>query len=234
MKKGKITCSFNQVVLFVLSLIIIKTVIFTFEACILLMKEDKYIWEEFKNGEDHALSYIYYQNIDALFFFGKKFTKDENLVLDCIQDLFYELIQKKRNLGETDNIRLYLLKSLRRKLVREIRKKHKQEEQISELEIFPNIVFSVEEDLIEDEEKKQKTVILKKAMRELNDKQREILYYRFNCGFNYRQISEIMSITNDSARQLVSRAVVSLKNYLDDCSSILLFIFKKLKKINTI
>lgn len=198
------------------------------------MKEDKYIWEEFKNGEEHALSYIYYQNIDSLVFFGKRFTKDENLVIDCIQDLFYELIQKKRNLGETDNIRLYLLKSFRRKLVRELQKMHKQEEQITGIEIFPNIVFSVEEELIEEEEKSQKSTILKKAMAELNDKQREILYYRFNCGFNYKQISEIMSITNDSARQLVSRAVTSLKNYLNDCSSILLFIFKRLKKINSI
>jgi RNA polymerase sigma factor, sigma-70 family len=198
------------------------------------MKEDKYIWEEFKNGEEHALSYIYFQNIDFLAFFGKRFTKDENLVNDCIQDLFYELIRKKRNLGETDNIRLYLLKSLRRKLVRELQKKHKQEEQITEIEIFPNIVFSVEEEFIEEEEKSQKSTILKKAMGELNDKQREILYYRFNCGFNYKQISEIMSITNDSARQLVSRAVISLKNYLNDCGTTLLFIFKRLKKINSI
>lgn len=198
------------------------------------MKEDKYIWEEFKNGEEYALSYIYYQNIDFLVFFGKRFTKDENLVIDCIQDLFYELIRKKRNLGETDNIRLYLLKSLRRKLVREIQKKQKNEVQISEVEIFPKVVFSVEEDLIEKEEGSQKSIILKKAMGELNDKQREVLYYRFDCGFNYKQISEIMSITNDSARQLVSRAVSSLKSYLDDCSSILLFIFKRLKKIDII
>lgn len=193
------------------------------------MKEDKYIWEEFKKGEEHALSFIYYQNIDFLAFFGKRFTKDENLVIDCIQDLFYELIRKKRNLGETDNIRLYLLKSFRRKLVREIQKKQKHEIQISEIEIYPNLIFSVEEDLIEEERQSQKSTILKKAMGELNDKQREILYYKFNCGFNYKQISEIMSISNDSARQLVSRAVASLKNYLDDCSSIMLLIFKKIK-----
>lgn len=198
------------------------------------MKEDKYIWEEFKNGKEYALSYIYYQNIDFLAFFGKRFSKDEDLVIDCIQDLFYELIQKKRNLGETDNIRLYLLKSLRRKLVREIQKKQKHEVQISEIEIFPNVVFSIEEELIEKEEQSQKSIILKKAMGELSDKQREILYYRFNCGFNYKQISELMSITNDSARQLVSRAVSSLKNYFDDYYSILLLIFKKFKKINSI
>lgn len=60
------------------------------------MNEDKYIWEAFKNGEEYALSYIYNQNIDFLAFFGKRFTKDENLVIDCIQDLFYEIIQKKK------------------------------------------------------------------------------------------------------------------------------------------
>lgn len=155
-----------------------------------MKREDRYIWEEFKNGEENALAYIYYQNIDFLYFFGKKFTKDENLVLDAIQDLFYELIRKKRNLGETDNIRLYLLKSLRRKLVREMQKKQKQDGLISDIEISPNIVFSVEESIIEEEEKSQRATVLKRAMRELNDKQREILYYRFNCGFNYKQISD--------------------------------------------
>lgn len=70
------------------------------------MKSDKYIWDEFKKGEEYALSHIYNQNIDFLFYYGKRITKDENLLLDSIQDLFYELIRTKKNLGDTDNIRL--------------------------------------------------------------------------------------------------------------------------------
>ena len=191
------------------------------------MKEDLYIWEEFKNGKEYALSHIYYQNIDFLYSYGKRFAKDENLILDSIQDLFYELIRKRRELGDTDNIRLYLLKSLRRKLVRELQKKQKQEEYVSDFEVSPHIVFSAEETVIAIEEQSQKSTILRKALGELNDKQREILYYRFSCGFNYKQICEIMSITNESARQLVSRAVSWLKNYLDDCNFVMLFILKK-------
>ena len=37
----------------------------------LRMKEDKYIWDEFKKGEEYALSHIYNQNIDFLFFYGE-------------------------------------------------------------------------------------------------------------------------------------------------------------------
>jgi RNA polymerase sigma factor (sigma-70 family) len=194
------------------------------------MKEDKYIWEEFKNGKEYALPYIYHQNFDFLFFYGKKITKDEDLILDIIQDLFYELIRSKKNLGKTDNIRLYLLKSFRRKLIKELQQKQKNEENQREINIQPNIVFSIEEDLISTEEKSHRQELVKQGMKELNLKQREVLYYKFTCGFDYNQISEIMAVTNDSARQLVSRAIQSLKKYLSENDFILFSILRRINK----
>jgi RNA polymerase sigma factor (sigma-70 family) len=194
------------------------------------MKDDKYIWEEFKNGEEYALSYIYNQNIDFLFFYGTRITKDEDFILDVIQDLFYELIKSKKNLGGTDNIRLYLLKSFRRKLIRELQRKQKQSGSNGDIEIQPDIVFSVEEDIILTEEKSKRLEIIRQGMKELNQKQREVLYYKFNLGFDYKQISEIMQVTNDSARQLVSRAVTSLKKYFAENYFILMLISKKAVK----
>lgn len=194
------------------------------------MKEDKYIWEEFKNGEEYALSYIYHQNIDFLFFYGKKITKDEDLILDIIQDLFYGLIRSKKNLGKTDNIRLYLLKSFRRKLIREIQQKQKLNEKYKEIDIQLDIVFSIEEDLISTEEKSHRLELVKQGMKNLNLKQREVLYYKFTCGFDYKQISEIMAVTNESARQLGSRAIQSLKKYLSENDFILLSIIRRIIK----
>lgn len=194
------------------------------------MKDDQYIWEEFKNGEEYAMSYIYNQNIDFLSFYGKRITKDEDFILDIIQDLFYELIRSKKNLGKTDNIRLYLLKSFRRKLIRELQRKQKQSGSNEEIEIQPDIVFSVEEDIIVTEEKSKRLEIIRQGMKELNQKQREILYYKFTLGFDYNQICEIMQVTNDSARQLVSRAIHSLKNHFDENNFILMILFRKLKK----
>ena len=164
-------------------------------------------------GKDYALSNIYRQNIDFLFFYGKKFTADEELVLDVIQDLFCYIIEKRESLGTTENIRMYLLKSFRRRLFNELKKINKRlagNEDVLE----PKIVFSAEEELITEEEQSEKRLELKLGLKKLNSKQREVLYYKFNCGFDYDQICSIMEISYSSARQMVSRAVNTLKSHM--------------------
>jgi RNA polymerase sigma factor (sigma-70 family) len=190
--------------------------------------EDKYIWEEFKNEKDHALSYIYHQNVDFLFFYGKKFTADESFILDIIQELFYDLIKSRKNLGSTDNIRLYLLKSFRRKLLYGIANKKKLDKQNCDYSLEPGIVFSVEEEFIRSEDQSRKMMLVRQGMKELNAKQREIIYYKFTCDFDYSQICDIMSISYDSARKLVSRGINSLKKYLSENNFVFMFIFRKL------
>lgn len=192
------------------------------------MKEDKYIWREFKNDAEHALPYIYNQNIDFLFFYGKKFTIDEDFILDTIQDLFYDLIKYRKTISETDNIRLYLLKSFRRKLLHGIERKNKVAKLDFDYNLEPEIVFSIEEEMITDEEQLRRTKFIKLGLQELKAKQREVIYYKFTLGYDYDQISEIMSITYDSARQLVSRGINSLKRFMSENNFSLLFIYRRL------
>lgn len=193
------------------------------------MKEDKYIWDKFKNDEEPALSYIYNQNIDFLFFYGKKFTIEEDFILDMIQDLFYDLIKYRKTLSETDNIRLYLIKSFRRKLLRGIESKKKLVKLDNVYNLEPQIVFSIEEEMITNEEQSRKNEFLRQGLKELNAKQREVIYYKFTLGYDYDQISEIMSITYDSARQLVARGINSLKRFMAENNFFLMLIYRQLK-----
>ena len=193
------------------------------------MKEDKYIWDKFKNDEEPALSYIYNQNIDFLFFYGKKFTIEEDFILDMIQDLFYDLIKYRKTLSETDNIRLYLIKSFRRKLLRGIESKKKLVKLDNVYNLEPQIVFSIEEEMITNEEQSRKNEFLRQGLKELNAKQREVIYYKFTLGYDYDQISEIMSITYDSARQLVARGINSLKRFMVENNFFLMLIYRQLK-----
>ena len=66
-----------------------------------------------------AFSEIYMSNVDLLLHYGLKFTHSKELVFDAIHDLFLTLIRTKQNIGETDNIRLYLVKALRRQILNE-------------------------------------------------------------------------------------------------------------------
>ncbi|MGE5448318.1 MAG: RNA polymerase sigma factor [Bacteroidales bacterium] len=196
------------------------------------MIDERIVWEDFKQEQEYALSYIYEQNIDFLFFYGKKFSDDKDLILDTIHDLFCYLIQTRKKLGETNNIRFYLITSFRRRLLKEIQNKNKQTLIGEHFQLEAgDFTFSTEEDLIQNEEDVKRMKIIRQGINELNAKQREILYYKFTCEFDYDQICAIMTISYDAARQLVSRAINLLRKYLESKDFYLLFIFKRLRNI---
>ncbi len=53
------------------------------------MFDNSALWNDFIEGEKDALSKIYHQHVQLLFRYGKKFTSNEELVKDTIQDLFF-------------------------------------------------------------------------------------------------------------------------------------------------
>ncbi|MDD2381080.1 MAG: sigma-70 family RNA polymerase sigma factor [Mariniphaga sp.] len=185
------------------------------------MTTDKKIWDDFRKGENKALSRIYFNHVQMLYRYGKKFTQDDELIKDTIQDLFFDLIRTRKNLGATDNICFYLMASFRRKLARSMNKIISLEHPEND-EIMAEIVYSAEHDLIDKEEFTHREQAIKNALCELSPKQREILFYRFTCNFDYDQICEIMRLQYDSARKQVSRALKALKEILSESD---LFLF---------
>ncbi len=178
---------------------------------------DTKLWDDFKKGEQYALSYIYYQYANLLFRYGRKITSDDELIKDAIQDLFFDLIRTRANLGNTDHIYFYLIKAMRRKLIQSLNgtNKHHDSEQEAQL-IRVNIVYSIEDELIKKEELTEREACIQKGLAMLSLKQREILYYRYTCDFEYDQICEIMSMKYDSARKMVFRALKTLREHLSE------------------
>jgi RNA polymerase sigma factor (sigma-70 family) len=193
------------------------------------LEPDKIIWNDFRKGEKYALSHIYYQHVELLYRYGKKFSKDNDLVKDTIQDLFFDLLRTRENLGATDNIRFYLLRSYRRKLVQNLRKAQPSQNSVNS-EPEPSIVYSIEEEFIVRESLSKRDRVIQNCLQELNPRQREILYYRFNCNLEYDEICELMSLKYDSARKLVHRAIESMKKMLGSSDILQLFygIFPKI------
>ena len=186
---------------------------------------DNQLWEDFKKGKQSALSQIYHLHVESLYRYGKKFSSDSDLVKDTIQDLFFDLIRSRKNLGKTDQIYFYLLSAFRRKLFRSMSDKKIGAKTGKEEELFSaQIIYSAEEEFIEKEHLSQKEELIRKGLAELSPKQREILYYRFTCDFEYEQICEIMSMKYDSARKMVFRALKSLREHLSESNIILLSI----------
>ena len=187
------------------------------------MNTDSLIWDKFRGGDICAIETLYFQNVQFLYRYGRKFSPDEDLVKDAIHDLFIYLIQNRATLGPTDNINFYLMRSFRRMLLQNLKKSRSGFRQDLP-DSLPEFIYSVEENLIKKESARQRDLKIRQCLAELNPRQREILYYRFECNFTYEQICEIMSIKYDSARKLVYRAIETLRHMFVEKHTLQLFL----------
>ncbi|MCE5345423.1 MAG: sigma-70 family RNA polymerase sigma factor [Bacteroidales bacterium] len=188
------------------------------------MLNDVKLWDDFRANKEYALSQIYINNVELLFSYGGKYTNDEEILKDTIQELFFDLIRTREHLGPTDNIRFYLIKSFKRKLLRELGSRKKMSS-LEDSNIRDDITSdnlagvnhsSIEEDLISNEISSCKKELILKALDKLSPRLQEILFYRYTCDFKYDQICDIMLIEYDSARKMIFRAIKSLKEYVHE------------------
>ncbi|MBI0398607.1 RNA polymerase sigma factor [Cyclobacterium marinum] len=173
--------------------------------------DDAKLWQQFKGGSETAFIKIYNENFDVLLSYGCQFSRNQELVEDCIQDVFIYLRQKRKSLGATDCIRFYLMKCMKRKLFDEIKSSNKPLSEIHQ-DGF-QVVYSHEDFLIDRQIQKERSDQLNKALSILSRKQREAIYYFYFQSLNYSQISELLGFDHvKSARNLVYKALSMLKS----------------------
>ncbi len=172
--------------------------------------KNQIIWDNFRKGSKEALETIYEDNYASLYHYGIKFSQDKDLIKDLIQELFIELIDSGSRLSKTDNIRFYLIKALRNKLIRQLSENSKFSNKLEESAIF-NLIDSIESQLIkiEVEEQLKKQIIT--AIKKLSVKQQEIIYLRFYKDLSYHEIADLFNVEIQTARNLISRAIKLLK-----------------------
>ena len=178
------------------------------------MKSHSEIWEQFRHGDKASLSLIYSEHFHPMFQYGVKFKDDPEFVKDCIQDVFIQLIRSGHNLKSTTNIRYYLLKALKNAILKELNKSRKIIFVIDAPVKF-EARFVIENELAEKENASLREKALLNALNNLSDRQREIIYLRYECNMDYDQISGLLNIKVDSTRKLVFRAIKALREAIE-------------------
>lgn len=168
------------------------------------------LWNLFIAGDKKVLAYIYKKQYHLLFAYGVKFCADEELVSDCIQDLFVKLYTNRKNLNSTVNINTYLIRALKNRIYDEISLPY----QIVNIGDLP-FDFLADDEFVNrfsetDEEWMQKHK-LQKAMEQLASNQREAIYLRFIRELSYEEIGEVLNINYQSAKNLISRSLAKLR-----------------------
>jgi RNA polymerase sigma factor (sigma-70 family) len=169
------------------------------------------LWEAFRKGDKEAFAALFRQHYETLFRYGSKFTNDTRLLEDTIHELFIEIWQSK-SATPVLSIKAYLLKSLKYKLLKVFR----QMGRVIPLVDGNDITFewSHEQFLIDQQDSIERKQMVLKALGQLSNRQKEIIYLKYYQNLSYEEVSEIMNINYQVARNLLYQAIKSLKSLL--------------------
>jgi RNA polymerase sigma factor (sigma-70 family) len=174
---------------------------------------DIHWWHSFKEGDRQAFDNLFRRYYPLLLQYGTRICPDRDIVDDCIQDLFIELWQS-RSTAVVQSVKAYFLKALKYKIFRHFR--DTQAVQLTE-NVEESTAFTISHDhfIVGREEEQHNTQRIVQAINQLPNRQKEIIYLKIYQGLGYEEISEVMNINYQVARNLFYQAVKSLKHIID-------------------
>jgi len=170
-------------------------------------------WLSLRSGDENALLTIYDSCFDTLYANGFGLSKDSSVTEDCIQDIFLELWEKKSRLPEVKFVKAYLLKILKRKLIKVTSRLQTFEWHVDEVNV--GLIDESSEDLIiADETHNSTNSKLQCALSKLTKRQREIINLKFFNELSYDEIAAFTGLSQQRIYNLVHDAVRELRTYL--------------------
>lgn len=173
------------------------------------------------NGEEEAIAILYRQYFNRLKHYGLQIvgSSHENLVINVIQNFYIWLVQNHQKMKEIDDFEIYLFSSVRSNIISQLKKQrqkkdaaHRYLEKINFFQFY--IENSPEEAFIAEELAALNKQMLTEELDKLPSYQREVLYLRYFKNYSYKEIGQILSVSEQISRNYSFRAIKRLKEQM--------------------
>lgn len=179
---------------------------------------DTQIWDDFLLGSKDAYSFMYTKYAPVLYNYGYKIAQDRQLTEDCLQDLFLTILETRERLGHTDSIKFYLMRSLRRDIVRKLTGGPQlrgaylaQHHSADDHDIDFRVEFQYEPTWLDSQISKERSDAILHELNQLPARQKEALFLKFFDNLSYEEIAGIMGIETTSAYKVIYKAIAALQ-----------------------
>ncbi|GHV59891.1 DNA-directed RNA polymerase sigma-70 factor [Bacteroidia bacterium] len=150
---------------------------------------------------------------DKLFRLALSITGNRQDAEDVVQDALLN-VWKKDEWEAIENPEAYCFRSIRNIAIDKISLKENQQEAWNETYDKPDAVVSVQEKL----EQEEQLFLLENAIRQLPEKQRTVFQLREVEELNYKQIAEVMNISEEQVKVNLFRARQKIKAFFERLS----------------
>jgi RNA polymerase sigma-70 factor (ECF subfamily) len=149
--------------------------------------------------------------IDQLFRLALSITGNKQDAEDVVQDTMFHVWRRKEDWDSIHNWEAYCFRSTRNIAIDKISLKENQQESIPDHFDVPEPGFNAHDRLEEEEQ----MLLLEKRLRQLPEKQRTIFQLREVEELSYKQIAEILNISEEQVKVNLFRARQKLKEQFE-------------------
>lgn len=167
-------------------------------------------WFAFINGNKDAFADFYSQSYNMLYSYGMGLGLETQKIRDIIQDIFVRLYVNPDLINDSSTIKPLLLRSVRNAFLnlKKTENRYTDLEQV-DFELRYSVITN---DIEESETQEHLEYQIKNILSTLTPRQKEIIYLRFMHKMDYEEISQIMSLSGQAARNLLHRAITKIRD----------------------
>lgn len=168
------------------------------------------------NGDSKALDKLYRAYFSKLKLYGLQFAHKLNSynIDDTIQELFIWIAKNYRTLNTVNNLEVYLFSALKQNIYQEISKKEKHKNRTNKyLQSIrtDTLESSVETKYIDLEDIANQNDYVISLLESLPSNQKEVIYLRNYVNMSYREIAQVMDLSEQVVRNYSYRALQKLR-----------------------
>jgi RNA polymerase sigma factor, sigma-70 family len=176
------------------------------------INSDADLKQQLVQGNKEALASLMKKYYDDLYNYGWRFSKDDGLIKDCIQEVFISLWQRRETASSILSPKYYFLRAIKNKVLKALHKKTRDS-----VDAVPNeydffYEFSIEQVIVQKQISEEKAERLKKTLSLLSKRQKEIIYLKYYQHLDHAQIAELMNVSRQSVYNLLHEAIHKLRN----------------------
>lgn len=176
-----------------------------------LKEKAKQLAAAFCAGNNQAFSELYDLYVQGLFNYGMKLTQDQELVKDCIHDVFVKVYTKRNEKHTINNLSSYLIISLKNRLLDEFRRNTFMDNGEVDNYDYRRSTDDVEHDYLNTERELMQTAKVAHLMNHLTRRQRQAITLYYLEERKYDEICNIMQMNYHSVRNLMHRGMLKLR-----------------------
>ena len=189
----------------------------------LTKEQEQTLWKDMISGNKKSFEDLYNQYFQALINYGFRITKNENLIEDAVQELFISIWNNRTNLSEVNEVKFYLFRSLKNRILRQLEKDIFDKSE--DVDVYLDLLISISEEQkkIDSEQLNTNLDTLQRAIAHLPLRQQEVINLKYYHDFTLDEIAKLMDVNKQSVSNLLFRSYAILRKLFKNLSILIFF-----------